>query len=58
MLQKSQNLNMKPPRKKQAGEEVPLEMMMKAVKVYNTARRNKRKVEQVHSRKATHYEVI
>ena len=49
---------MKPPRKKQAGEEVPLEMMMKAVKAYNTARRNKRKVEQVHSRKATHYEVI
>ena len=41
-------------RKKQAVEEVPLEMMMKAVEAYNTARKNKLKAAQVYSREATH----
>lgn len=47
-----------PPRKKQTGEEVPLEVMTKAVEAYDTARKNKLKAAQVHCRKATHYEVI
>ena len=45
-------------RKKQAVEEVPLEMMMKAVEAYNTARKNKLKARQVYSRKAIDYEII
>ena len=47
-----------PRRKNQARKDAPLEVMMKAVEAYNTARKNKLKAAQVHSRKATHYEVI
>ena len=44
--------------KKKTGEEVLLEVMTKALEVYNTARKNKLKAAQVHCKKATHYEVI
>ena len=46
------------PRKKQAGEEFPLEVMTKAVDAYNAARKNNVKAVQVHSRIATHYKDI
>ena len=45
-------------RKKQAVEEVPLEMMMKAVEAYNTARKNKLKAAHFYSRKVTRYKFI
>ena len=44
-------------RKKQAKEEIPLEVMTKAVEVYNTVRKTKLKAIQIHSRKAAHYKV-
>lgn len=48
-----------PPRKKcTEDDQVPIEIMRKAVEAYNKAKKNKLKAAQHHSRKATNYSII